>query len=102
MSRGLSRHLALGGLVALAALLLWPPGTAGLLGAIPLLGLLAAGTLALSRWAIATAILMLPYLSYGIMETITNPAARLKAAIFAALAIAVCLSAMDSMRRGRS
>jgi hypothetical protein len=96
-----SRHLALAGLVVLAALLLWPPAAAGVLGAVPLGVLLLAGSLALPRWAIATAIVMLPYFSYGVMEAISNPAARVKAAILAATAIAVFLAAMDSLRRGR-
>jgi uncharacterized membrane protein len=101
VSRDLSRRLALAGLVALAVLLLWPPGAAALVGAGPLAVLILAGTLALPRWAIATAILMLPYFSYGVMEALTNPAGRLQAGIFAALTIFVFLAAMDSLRRKR-
>jgi uncharacterized membrane protein len=96
-----SRWLAVAGLAALAALLLWPPGFARLLSVAPLAGLMFAGLATKSRWAMATAILMLPYFSYGIMDMITNPAGRLRATVFAALTIAVFLVAMDSLRRGR-
>lgn len=87
------------GLVALAVLLLRPPDAAGLIGAAPLAALILSGLVPLSRWAVATAILMLPYFSYGIMEMITNPAGRLRAVVFSALTVATFLVALDSARR---
>ena len=101
MTGAASRWLALTGLAALIALLLWPPDAAGMIGAAPLATLLLTGIGALSRWAIATAILMLPYFSYGIMEAITSPAGRLRAVVFSALTVAVFLAALDVTRRRR-
>lgn len=101
MTPAVSRWLAVAGLAALAALLLWPPDIAGLLSTAPLAGLMLAGFSTKSRWAMATAILMLPYFCYGIMEMITNPSGRSWAAVFAALTVAVFLVSMDSLRRGR-
>jgi uncharacterized membrane protein len=94
-----SRWLALAGLVAIAALLLRPPDAAGMLAAAPLAALILSGFVPLSRWAIATAILMLPYFSYGIMQTITDPAGRMRAVVFSALTVATFLAALDSARR---
>ena len=70
-----------------------------LIGAAPLVGLIISGFAPLSRWWVATAILMLPYFSYGIMEMITNPAGRLSAEVFSALTVGVFLAALDSVRR---
>ena len=78
MTRVRSRWLALAGLAALMVLLLLPPDPARLISAAPLAGLMLAGLLALSKWHVATAILMLPYFSFGIMEMITNPVGRLQ------------------------
>jgi uncharacterized membrane protein len=94
-----SRGVALIGLATLTALILQPPDAASLMGAAPLAVLVVAGLASLPRWAIATAILMLPYFCYGVMEIITNPAGRLRAIGFAALTIAIFLAALDSMRR---
>lgn len=100
MSDKALRRVAVAGIVALAALLLWPPSAARFLAVVPLAALILAATTALSRWAIATAILMLPYFSYAVMETIIDPAVRLKSAILATLTVTVFLAAADSVRRG--
>ena len=57
------------------------------------------GALRLPRWAIATAIVMLPYFAYAVMELLVNPSWRLTAGVFAALTIGVFLSALDVERR---
>jgi uncharacterized membrane protein len=95
----MSRWLALAGLAALTTLMMRPPDVTGLLSATPLAALVLAGIFGLSRWAIATAIIMLPYFSYGIMEVLTNPESRLQAVFFSSLTVAVFLAALDSMRR---
>ena len=96
-----SRGLALTGLAALTILVLQPPdiGPGGIAGAAPLAALVIAGALALPRWAIATAIVMLPYFSYGVMALLTDPAGRWRAAGFSALTIGAFLAALDSQRR---
>lgn len=94
-----SRLAALAGLVALATLLAVPPSPGTVIGIVPLAALLLAGAMTASRWAIATAIVMLPYFSYGVMEILTDPAGRTRAVVFAALTIVVFLAALDSMRR---
>jgi len=102
VTAGSSRWLALTGLAALMALLLWPPDAPRLIGAAPLAGLMLAGLLAVPNWQVVTAILMLPYFSFGIMEMIVNAAGRPRAVTFAALAVAVFLAAMDALRRSRA
>jgi hypothetical protein len=94
-----SRWLALAGLAGLAAMLLQSPLPAALIGAAPLAALILAGLAALRLWAIATAIFMLPYFSYGVMEILTNPAGRIRAVLFSTMAIAVFFAALDSTRR---
>lgn len=94
-----SRLVALAGLALVAALLAWPPGAAGLVGAAPLVAVFGAGALSAPRWAIATAIVMLPYFAWGVMSILTDPAGRLRAIAFATLTIVVFLAALDSMRR---
>lgn len=94
-----SRALALAGTAALAVLVAWPPEPAALLAAAPLAALLLAGAFRLQYWAIATAILMLPYFCYGVMLVLTDPAARIAAVGFSVLTIAVFLTALDTMRR---
>jgi uncharacterized membrane protein len=94
-----SRALALAGLLGLAAMIAWPLQPASLIGAAPLGALVLAGALAAPRWAIATAIVMLPYFSYGVMVILTDPPGRTRAVLFAVLTIAVFLAALDSMRR---
>ena len=101
MSARTSRSLTLAGLGARVAVLLVPAGRgAGSWAAALLLGLLAVcGALRLPRWAIATAIVMLPYFAYAVMELLVNPSWRLTAGVFAALTIGVFLSALDVERR---
>lgn len=102
MTPGASRWLAIAGLAGLAALLLWPPDSVGLIGAAPLAALMLVAIVAPAHWPVTTAIVMLPYFSFGIMEMIANPLRRMQAVIFAALAVAVFLASMDSLRRSRA
>ena len=101
MSAAWSRGCALAGLGALMVLVTSPPDIrpGGLVSAVPLAALLLAGLAGLNYWAIATALVMLPYFSYGVMELLTSPAGRWPAAGFAALTIAIFLAALDSRRR---
>jgi uncharacterized membrane protein len=99
VSAAFSRALTLAGLVLLAVLLLTPPGPAGVAAAAPLGVLVLAGLKPLRYWSIATAGVMLPYFAWGVMRLLTQPGARPVAVGFAALAIAVFLAALDSMRR---
>ncbi|WKZ11488.1 MAG: DUF2069 domain-containing protein [Gammaproteobacteria bacterium] len=99
MTAATSRLVALTGLVILATLLGAARGPATVIFIAPLAALLIAGAVAASRWAIATAIVMLPYFSYGVMEILTNPDGRLQAVAFSVLSIVVFLAALDSMRR---
>lgn len=101
MSTRTSRALTLAGLGALAAVLLVPAGRdAGSWAAALPLGVLAAcSALRLPRWAIATAIVMLPYFAYAVMELLVNPSWRRTAGVFAALTILVFLAALDAERR---
>lgn len=102
MTRRPSRALALAGLAALVVMLL-AGGTsaATVLGVAPLAGLVLAGLMPWRRWAITTAVLMLPYFSYGMMETITSAAARGRAVVFTLLSVGVLLAAFDDSRRWR-
>lgn len=99
MTGAASRWLALAGLAGLAAMVLQSPLPASLVGAVPLAALMLAGLATLRLWAIATAIVMLPYFSYGVMEILTNPSGRMRAVLFSAIVIAVFFAALDSMRR---
>jgi uncharacterized membrane protein len=72
---------------------------AALIGAAPLIALAVGGLLTWRRWAITTAVLMLPYFSYGVMETLTDPAARARAIAFTTLTVGIVIAAFDSTRR---
>ncbi len=102
MRRAVSCWLTLAGLVALIALLAWPLDAVHLIGVAPLTGLVLVILLAPAKWLIVTAILMLPYFSFGIMEAITDPVWRLHGMVIATLTVAVFLASMDSLRRGRA
>lgn len=99
MTGASSRLLALAGTAVLAAVIARPFAPGSLVAAAPLAVILAAGLLRLRYWAICTAIAMLPYFSWGVMELLTNPAGRAGAIAFAALTIAVFLAALDALRR---
>jgi uncharacterized membrane protein len=99
MSQPLSRRLALGGLLALIALLALPPTPPRLLGALPL-GVAALGALRPAhRWGLAVALLMLPYFSFGLMDVIANPRGRMQAGAFTLLTVATFLAGLDCDRR---
>lgn len=99
MSGALSRGLAVAGLISLAVLVLLLPGAAALLAAAPLLALTAAALAGWRRWAIAAAVTMLPYFSYGVMTTIADADGRGRGLLFSLLAIAIVLAAFDSAKR---
>lgn len=101
MSARFSRSLALLGLALMAGWILRPPapGAAAVVAAAPLAVLLLAGLRPLPRWGIATAIVMLPYFSYGVMALLTDAGARGTAVAFSALTVVVFLAALDSQRR---
>ncbi len=99
MTAAASRLAALAGLVALAAMLAVPLGPGTVIAVVPIAAVLVAGAAAARRWAIATAIVMLPYFSYGVMEVLTNPGGRTRALLLTTLTIAVFFAALDSMRR---
>lgn len=102
MSTGWPRGLALVALGALIVMLLRQSGIDMLqwLLAVPP-GLAALAALASLRWwAPATALLMLPYFAYGVMDMLTDPAGRNAAAGFTMLTIVVFFAALDSRRRG--
>jgi len=99
-SRDWSRWLALAGLLGLAGMMLARSTQTAVIGVVPLCLLVLTGIKPLPWWAVATALLMLPYFSYGIMDILTNPSQRGVAAIFAGLTIVVFLAALDTQRRG--
>jgi hypothetical protein len=99
VSGALSRGLAVAGLISLAVLVLLLPGAAALLAAAPLLALTAAALAGWRRWAIAAAVTMLPYFSYGVMTTIADADGRGRGLLFSLLAIAIVLAAFDSAKR---
>lgn len=74
-------------------------GVAARLGAAPLVLLAGCAALALPRWGITSAIFMLAYFSYGVVELLTRPDGRQAGAAFAAVAIVVFLAALDAERR---
>jgi len=100
MSKGWSRWLALAGLLGLAGMILARSTQTGVIGVVPLCLLLLTGLKPLPWWAVATALFMLPYFSYGIMDILTDPAQRGAAAILSGLTILVFLAALDTQRRG--
>ncbi len=101
MKAAQSRWLTLAGLIALAVLVLQPPdtGAGALVSAAPLGLLVAAHLMTLPGSPIATAIVMLPYFSYGVMAMLTDPAGRWRAVGFSVLTIGVFLAALDAHRR---
>lgn len=99
MSGALSRGLAVAGLISLAVLVLSLPGAGALLAAAPLLALTAAALAGWRRWAIAAAVTMLPYFSYGVMTTIADAAGRGRGLLFSLLTITIVLAAFDSAKR---
>lgn len=99
MTEATSRWLALGAVLALAAMLLNPLGPVSAVVAAPLGLLVIAGVLRAARWAIATAVLMLPYFSYGVMDILTNAAGRSRALLFSVLTLVAFFAALDSLRR---
>jgi len=94
-----SRWLALATVALLAAMVGAGGGTAALIATAPLAVALLSGLLALAYWAIGTAIVMLPYFCWGVMEIVTNPAGRVRAIAFAVLTIVAFLAALDAQRR---
>jgi uncharacterized membrane protein len=96
-----SQLAALVGLLVLGVMVATPPGPATLVGLVPLSAVFIAGALSAPRWAIATAIVMLPYFAWGVMAILTDPGGRSRAVAFAGLTIAVFLAALDALRRSR-
>jgi uncharacterized membrane protein len=101
VSQPRSHWLALAGVAVLAAWLLSPPSITGAIAALPLLAVALASLMRLSHAAIGTAIVMLPYFCYGVMDSLTNPQARGAAFAFTTVTIVVFLAALDVVRRQR-
>ena len=100
MTGTVSRWIAIVALASLATMLLVDGSSAARLAvAAPLAALAAAAVATMSRWAIAAAIVMLPYVSYGVMEILTAPAGRARPIVFATLSVVVFFAALDSLRR---
>lgn len=101
MKRGsLSQVLTLFALGLLIALILWPPTRAWqLLGSVPLAAVFLAGLRPGPRWGGWVAVLMIPYLSIGIMNFLAGPAAPLVGLLMACGSALACLAALDWTRR---
>lgn len=100
MSAAVTRGLSSAALAALSALILTGPAPVSLhLAAVaPLAGLLLTALRPFKRWPLVTALVMLPYFCYGLMEILVNPPGRSRAMLFAALTVAAFLLALDSGR----